>query len=209
MTAIAVMLAAGALCLWGAVASRSASSVAGSAVMLAAMVDHALTHAASPVVWGTVLVATGMLLGARLRPGSGAAVCGGANRGASMAAHGGTSVAASLAASAHPGPGARAGAGAGTAALPAIACAVSYPVMGLLLLVHGAMPVAGSGAPAQTAHAGHTGHGAGLLAVLPAVAAWALAAGLLALAVRAVVARRGAAAVETGGMSAMLIAMIV
>lgn len=175
------MVLSGALCLGGAVAARRWIGIAAAALMLLAMTDLAFTRILPPIAWGAVLLTAGTALGAALRAGASAA-----DPAADPAAG--------------PGPGGRPRPRLGRAV--AIAGALAYPCMAWLVVSHGAASDAGGSA------AGHAGHGAGGLAPVPVVLACAAAAVLAVLAALALRRGRRALALESGGMAAMLFAML-
>ncbi len=178
MIAGAVMLASGALCLGGAVISRSRLGIAAAAIMALAMADLVLLGLVPPLAWAVLLVGAGIALGLGLRLAAGAGA--GAGREA--------------------GSGAAGSAASGIGPMPRavmIASALAYPAMAWLVLAHDhAAPAAGA----------HTGHGS-FAALLPLLAIAPLVAVLLALAAVTAARRAGGLAVESGAMAAMLLAM--
>jgi len=65
----AVMLASGALCLGGAVVSRSRVGIVAAAIMALAMAELVLLGIVPPLVWAALLLVAGVALGLRLRLG--------------------------------------------------------------------------------------------------------------------------------------------
>lgn len=63
----AVMLVSGALCVGGAVASRSRIGIAAASAMALAMLDLVLLGVVSPLIWAVLLLSAGILLGVKLR----------------------------------------------------------------------------------------------------------------------------------------------
>lgn len=190
MIAGAIMLASGALCLGGAVVSRSRIGIAASAAMVLAMVDLVLVGLVPPVVWAALLLAAGIVLvvgsrqGARLEP---------------QTVPGAISVDPVAGAPAPPTP---AGADPLSRAV-LIASALAYPAMAWLVLAHG--HGAGGAATGIDAHAGHGSFGA----LLPILVIAPLVATLLGLCATAALRRRAGLAVESGAMAAMLLAMLI
>lgn len=63
----AVMLVSGALCVGGAVASRSRIGIAAASAMALAMLDLVLLGVVPPLIWAVLLLSAGILLGVKLR----------------------------------------------------------------------------------------------------------------------------------------------
>lgn len=174
-----MMVAAGAMCFGGAILARRWFGIAAAAIMLLAMLDVAFFGLLSPLVWASGLLIGGLALGFDLRFGPAMRGCGAPDA-----------------------PGVQRNPALERAVL--VAAALAYPATAWLLLGHGG--------PSTAAVSGsHRGHGSPELftGVLPMVGAAALAALLVVLAVLALWQRRRFLSVEAGGMSAMLVAMLV
>lgn len=192
----AVMIGSAAVCLWCAARTRSQLRLVAACVMFGAMLDHAVTGYLSPMLWAALLMSTGLLVGASLRPS------GCDDRAAAAAAGVGAAA----------GGGAAAGAGAATPMMVGalvhahgILTALSYPAMGALLLV--------STAPPPQANASLTvvklhDHGAVPSLEWLAAAVGLLAVGLACTALAAARDGRRFAAADAGAMSLMLGAML-
>ena len=174
-----IMLVSGAACLGGAVAAKNRIGIAAASVMLAAMLDLAVTHLLPAIVWALLLVAAGIMLGVRLRP-----------------------VAVPMSVT-------RSSAGARLRRSVMVASAVSYVAMAWLVMAHqhggsgsGSTVFLGEDQPAHAAHAGG-------VAAIPAIAIAVLIAVQLVLCCFAIRRGRRVLTVETGAMAAMLLAMFV
>lgn len=193
----AVMIGSAAVCLWCAARTRSQLRLVAACVMFGAMLDHAVTGYLSPMLWAALLMSTGLLVGASLRPS------GCDDRAAAAAAGVGAAA----------GGGAAAGAGAAAAPMTAgapvhaqgILTALSYPAMGALLLVSAAPPPQANASP--TVVKLHD-HGAVPSLEWLAAAVGLLAVGLACTALAAARDGRRFAAADAGAMSLMLGAML-
>lgn len=172
------MVGAGALCFGGAVISRKWIAIASATIMLVAMLDIAFFGAAPALIWAAALLLAGLLLGLELRLESGSQVSGFVAATDGRARH--------------------------RAAM--VASALAYPMMAWLTLGH----ATASGRSAAAASTGvHASHGAAsLVLMLPLVLAWALIGVLIILCVGSVRHRLVHAAVETGAMAVMILAML-
>lgn len=218
------MVAAGALCLGGAVIGRRWIGILASAVMLLAMIDLATTRIVAPVLWAGALVAASVLLGFGMRrrdammpdptPVPGAAIPGlavqevavpgvGVPEPALESALGPAQIRYPRPLSARRSEPLRRHAWLPRSVM--LAAALAYPATAWLVLSHG-----GTAVPSPSAAAAVPGHhsAATLTEALPLAAVMLLAAALLGLGVLSLRDRRVLPAAEAGGMAAMLLAML-
>lgn len=231
------MVAAGALCLGGAVIGRRWIGILASTVMLLAMIDLTVSRIVAPVLWAGALIAAAVLLGLGLRRD-------GAVRPDSTPVHAAAVPGVAVPGPAVPGAAVQGPGPAGPAAGPGPGAAGTVPAPGSALIRHPRLPSArksapirryawlprsvmvaaalaypatawlvlghGDGAgssPGAAAVPGH--HGAATLtAALPLAAVVMLVAALLGLGMLAIRDRRALSAAEAGGMAAMLLAML-
>lgn len=208
------MVAAGALCLGGAVIGRRWIGILASTVMLLTMIDLTVSRIVAPVLWAGALAAAAVLLGLGLRrdgavlpdspPVHAATVPGAAVPGAAgtVPAPGSALIRHPRLLSARKSAPIRRHAWLPRAVM--VAAALAYPATAWLVLGHGD----GAGSPPGAAAVpGH--HGAETLtAALPLAAVVMLVAALLGLGMLAIRDRRALPAAEAGGMAAMLLAML-
>ncbi|MFV0434055.1 MAG: hypothetical protein ACK5LO_08760 [Leucobacter sp.] len=210
-----VMVGAGAVCLGGAALSRHRIGIAAATVMLLAMIDLAFLGVVPALVWAAALVAAGLLLGVGMRL---------EERRAAESAPAGAAV--------DPAPGrltesrAEPDAAYAEAPLPeegarrarlgltrgaVIASALAYVAAAWLVVGHsGGHALGVAGARAGSGSGGHGWHGGAsvLTSTAPLVLVTVLCALLAVLCAMLLRRRRRLLAAETGGMAAMLAAML-
>lgn len=200
-----LMVAAGVLCLIGAVASKGRAAVVAATVMIAAMADLAYTAFVPAVVWSGALLIVGLCLAVFLRTGSRipaprrspTLVMSGAGgqpeiESDDCARSTGTAPGKSWSRVPHLGPSA------------AVLCAMAYPVMAWQVLNHAAH----MGSAAHTG--GHGGHHAGdmsLISTFLTVAVVALAVCLVVCAIHDIARKRPLVSLDCWGMAAMIVVM--
>ena len=222
MVASTVMVASAALCALCAALSRRVLWGLGSLVMFLVMLDHAIVHLLPQALLAAILVVTGVAVATTLRPrqrpvsvllsGEGAGLL---NRPAPERSPRDTPM---RRRSAAPEPTPLPADTTGGCGPAAILCAVSYPAMATLLLLHAAhtgSPVTGALPAPQHHHSGAATSAltfpGGLSGVLPVFFPAALAVLAGALVIAAVLAARrgrGVEAGEAGSMAVMLGAML-
>lgn len=203
-----LMVASGALCLTGAVASKGRPAIVAAVVMVLAMVDLAYTALVPVVIWSGALLLAGICLAVFLRsssrapsprrsPALVASGLGGAPE--SEADRGLRSSAAperSGSGASHPGPTA------------AILSAITYPIMAWQVLNHGAH-MSGSVHASGHGAGGHGHHGGDMSLIntfLP-VGVVILAVLLVMCAVHDIARRRPLVSLDCWGMAAMIVVM--
>ena len=212
-----LMVLAGALCLAGAVCSKSRPGIAASALMLVAMIDLTLTAVLPPVAWSAVLLIIGMCLAVSLGRASAPAAVPAQN--ALMASEAARASRGGLADEADDSPSGSPEAGRRCLRLfprlgrtSATLAAMAYPIMAWQVLAHGSHP---DGSAAESATSGaeiaheHSGHvlDASSIGVVVTFGATVLALLLVLCAVQAIARERRALMLECLGMAAMVSVM--
>lgn len=177
------MVASGAMCFGGAVMARRWVGIGAAAVMLLAMLDLTFFKLLPPLLWGAALLLAGIALGIDLRLARRLRACG------------------------TPDPlGVSRSAGLDRGVM--LTSALAYPATAWLVVAHSA---GGSGLSEGAGSGAHSGHGSGslLTGIAPTVGVVLLVAILLVCAIVALRRSRRFLALESGGMAAMLAAMLV